>query len=207
MAAVTSAGVSGTAPTPQWRVLVAPTRAFTELSWRAAPGLRALAAPHVIAAAAVAIAVASASRTDTQDLLDSLGAGGSAVGTAAVSATLALVTGAGILLTLVFGGAICHFIARSAGGRASLREGMGMYVVALAPIWVRNLVIAVLLLGPLDSPERLQALRYGDPFLLASGVLLCVGLRVTYGLSLRAAAVCALINTVGGIIIGAVTWT
>jgi hypothetical protein len=114
-----------------------------------------------------------------------------------VAATLAflMVTLTPVLVagSLLASGVVFHALCRLAGSRSSLRASMSVVLVALVPVALRNLLLgaAVLVAGG-AVVERLGALRFGDPFLLISLVLVGVGAHVAAGLSRRAAAGVAL---------------
>ena len=118
-----------------------------------------------------------------------------------VSATLVflIVTLTPVLVagSLLASGVIFHGASRLLGSTASLRVSMSVVLVALIPLAVRNLFLgaAVLVAGG-AVVERLGALRFGDPFVLLSLVLVGVGAHVAAGLSRRASVAVALVTCV-----------
>jgi hypothetical protein len=116
-----------------------------------------------------------------------------------VSATLAflIVTLTPLLVaaSVLASGVVFHGLVRFLGGRGSLRASMSVVLVALVPVALRNLLLAAaVLVGGAAVVERFGALRFGDPFLLLSLVLVGVGAHVAAGLSRRAAAGVALVT-------------
>ncbi|MDQ2757950.1 MAG: YIP1 family protein [Actinomycetota bacterium] len=126
---------------------------------------------------------------------------------AAVAAIGVLVVTLGTLLllgTLALGAVVLHLGSRLAGSDRAFPVSASTYLVATAPLWVRNLLLAGALLLGLD-PARLGSLAFGDPFLLLAGYLAVVGLREVHRLSLGRALVVGAVTVLGGVVAGLLT--
>lgn len=152
---------------------------------------------YVVAAGLLSMALAWASRSDAQALLSELGTD-SRGALVALAAMTTLIGMSGAVISLVLGAVVTHAIGRLLGGTADWRQGLSTYLVAAQVLALRNVLLAALVVSGLLPAENLGALRFGDPFLLLAAVVLYVGVRQVYQLTVSRAAATAAIGACGG---------
>lgn len=114
-----------------------------------------------------------------------------------VAVLVALVS---LLITLLVFSLLGDRLSRTFARRAAIAR----YVRTLWVPALRNVMLAVFV-AVTGSPERLSALRWGDPFLLVQGALLYVLIRDGVGLTRRSAAILAAVTCLGGVLLNAAT--
>lgn len=183
---------------PPIQVLASPAAAFDAV--REQPRIRALLAWHV-GSYLVLVAALSPGLTSTAREWTGNGAAAGALPVAwAFTAFVVFLTLVVCLVAAGFGAFLLHLTARLAGGRAGGAATVSTYLLASAPLWVRNLVLAAafVLLDDQALRARLGAMRLVDPFVVATAVLLVVGLRRVHRLGWVGACCCALVSVAGG---------
>ncbi len=185
-------------------LLLRPTDAFDVVAER--PLIRLPVLVHLAGSMALVAATTVRSHDSLTRALSDLGVGNVAAASWAVSVLLVLLALTTAVVTLLAGGLLTHVLARAAGGRAGLAQGVSTYLVAMAVLAVRNVLLAAAMLSPWQlDPARLGAISFGDPFLVFGGFLLFTGLRRVYGLSTGRAALVAGITTASGAVLTLLT--
>ena len=91
-------------------------------------------------------------------------------------------------------GAVGHAAGRLLGSQVGLRTSVSFVAIALLPVAVRNAALALgVAVGGEQVTDRLDAVRYGDPFVLISLVVAIYGARWTLRLGWPQATVVAVV--------------